>query len=334
MAVMNGIYKKQAEEIKAINDFRSRRQSRLDNMDGGPGSGNWGHAGRPGKKGGSAGGGGVQNRVGDKESGFSAKSKKAEWHPNVSEKNKYEDKRLSPKAKRVFAAGDGEGENRQIAGREFFVQQGSGNLHNSKKGVIEDSGCKCFKSPEGIDFVVEDGVADEYASAVIESFYGLPDYIRYQCPENVIINKGHIAIGEEAYAAANANGGYLQIYASANPKDSIRGLEFKHTITHEIVHNIDHWYVEDYEPISREAEWGYEDAALDDGIWVSKYGKATYAQTGSMAEDFADGFATYITGFTEDRSINGTNTISKEDFEDWYPERARVYKEVIDTFLM
>lgn len=45
------------------------------NTDGGPGSGNWGHEGVPGKVGGSAGGGGVKNRKGSKEAGFTSEAK-------------------------------------------------------------------------------------------------------------------------------------------------------------------------------------------------------------------------------------------------------------------
>ena len=44
-------------------------------FDGGPGSGNWGHVGRPGKVGGSGKGGGVHNRSGTKESGYSSAAK-------------------------------------------------------------------------------------------------------------------------------------------------------------------------------------------------------------------------------------------------------------------
>ena len=44
-------------------------------MDGGPGSGNWGHKGVPGQLGGSAKGGGVQNRTGSSEAGYSSESK-------------------------------------------------------------------------------------------------------------------------------------------------------------------------------------------------------------------------------------------------------------------
>lgn len=50
------------------------RIDEIDN-DGGFGSGNWGHAGRKGQRGGSARGGGVHNRFGSKESGFSSKAK-------------------------------------------------------------------------------------------------------------------------------------------------------------------------------------------------------------------------------------------------------------------
>ena len=44
-------------------------------FDGGAGSGNWGHVGRPGKVGGSGKGGGVHNRSGTKESGYSSAAK-------------------------------------------------------------------------------------------------------------------------------------------------------------------------------------------------------------------------------------------------------------------
>ena len=63
------------------------------NTDGGAGSGNWGHAGRPGKVGGSGKGGGVHNRTGTKESGYSsaakerAKEKAAKSVENPSAKN-------------------------------------------------------------------------------------------------------------------------------------------------------------------------------------------------------------------------------------------------------
>lgn len=43
--------------------------------DGGAGSGNWGHGGRPGKRGGSTGGGGISNRQGSKEGGFTSEAK-------------------------------------------------------------------------------------------------------------------------------------------------------------------------------------------------------------------------------------------------------------------
>lgn len=53
-----------------------RLDALVSNEDGGPGSGNWGHSGRQGKRGGSSkGSGGVANRLGSKESGFTSKAK-------------------------------------------------------------------------------------------------------------------------------------------------------------------------------------------------------------------------------------------------------------------
>ena len=59
--------------IKPIRMNLERRKSIR--KDGGPGSGNWGHAGRPGEIGGSEEGGGVHNRMNEKNGGYTSWSK-------------------------------------------------------------------------------------------------------------------------------------------------------------------------------------------------------------------------------------------------------------------
>ncbi|MCD8397545.1 MAG: hypothetical protein LUD12_10280 [Lachnospiraceae bacterium] len=68
--------------------------------DGGPGSGNWGHKGREGKRGGSTKGGGVANRQGSSQSGYTstAKQKAAEKGSSASQKESENGNSASQKA--------------------------------------------------------------------------------------------------------------------------------------------------------------------------------------------------------------------------------------------
>ena len=99
-------------------------------FDGGPGSGNWGHEGVPGKLGGSAPGGGSENRVGDKQSGYTsfAKEKKKFATPHKTSKEELD---KSPNGSIISYKKDGKTVRLLKTDSGDFVDQTTGEVKSS-----------------------------------------------------------------------------------------------------------------------------------------------------------------------------------------------------------
>lgn len=113
-----------------VNGFEAPEANASANHDGGPGSGNWGHEGVPGKLGGSAPGGGSENRVGDKQSGYTsfAKEKKKFATPHKTSKEELD---KSPNGSIISYKKDGKTVRLLKTDSGDFVDQTTGEVKSS-----------------------------------------------------------------------------------------------------------------------------------------------------------------------------------------------------------
>lgn len=287
-------------------------------IDGGPGSGNWGHVGRPGKKGGSASGGGAQNRTGTKESGYSSKAKYNKARMNKDYAHFYGTE--SPR-KMV------------IGGMSFEVQKGEAFLYNSNDNKARK--CTRYTSPEGIDFIAQNGVSKQRVEATVESFNQIPDYIRNQTQSTIILHNSpnykdsywKKVYGDPDFSSAMSSG-YMQlnIYNTYDISE-IKEPFFKQQVAHEIAHEIDRNLVADINLNHYCDTPRYRAAAAIDGNFTSRYAKSAHDSIGDyFVEDFAEGLSVYATGVDADYG----DSISEIEFAQKFPERAKIFDSLKD----